>query len=60
MAFRFAAVTNKYMSQIIKEAVPEIHEEVDEIRFGSFTGNALSVWLEFIDKSSEKGLRYFI
>ena len=48
------------MSQIIKQAVPEIHEEVDEIRFESFTGNALSVWLEFIDKSSEKGLRYFI
>ena len=36
MASRFAAVTNKEISQIIKQAVPEIHEEGDEIRFGSF------------------------
>ena len=26
MAFRFAAATNKEISQIIKQAVPEIHE----------------------------------
>ena len=32
----FAAVTNKEMSQLIKQAVPEIHEEGDEVRFGSF------------------------
>ena len=31
----FAAVTNKEISQIIKQAVLEIHEECDEIRFGS-------------------------
>jgi len=31
-----AAVTNKEISQLIKEAVPEIHEEGDEIRSGSF------------------------
>ena len=31
----FAAVTNKEISQIIKQAVFEIHEECDEIRFGS-------------------------
>ena len=31
---RFAAVKNKYRSQIIKQAVPEI-QEGDEIRFGS-------------------------
>ena len=36
MASRFAAVTNKEISQIIKQAVPEIHEEGDEVRFGSF------------------------
>ena len=36
MASRFAAVTNKEISQIIKRAVPEIHEEGDEIRFESF------------------------
>ena len=38
MAARSAAVTNKEISQIIKQAVPEIHEEGDEIRCGSFNG----------------------
>ena len=38
MAPRFAAVTNKKNSKVIKQAVPEIHEEGDEIRFGSFHG----------------------
>ena len=33
---QFAAVTNKEISQIIKQAVPKIHEEGDEIRFGIF------------------------
>jgi len=33
----FAALTNKEISQLIKEAVPEIKEqEGDEVRFGSF------------------------
>ena len=36
MPSRFAAVTNKEISQLIKQAVPEIHEEGDEVRFGSF------------------------
>ena len=36
MPFRFAAVTNKESSQLIKQAVPEIHEEGDKVRFGSF------------------------
>ena len=36
MASQFAAVTNKEISQIIKQAVPEIHEEGEKIRFGSF------------------------
>ena len=31
-----AAVTNEKISQIIKQAVPEIHEEGDEIRSGYF------------------------
>ena len=35
-AFRFAAVTNKEISQLIKQAVPEIQEERDEVRGGSF------------------------
>ena len=29
-------LTNKEISQIIKQAVPEIREKGDEIRFGSF------------------------
>ena len=29
-------LSNKEISQIIKQAVPEIQEEGDEIRFGSF------------------------
>ena len=36
MPFRFAAVTNKEISQLIKQAVSEIHEESDEARGGSF------------------------
>ena len=36
MASRFAAVTNKEISQIVERAVPKTHEEGDEIRFGSF------------------------
>ena len=36
MPFRFAAVTNKESSQLIKQAVPEIHEEGDKVRFGNF------------------------
>ena len=31
MPSRFAAVTNKEISQLIKQAVPEIHEEGDEV-----------------------------
>ena len=54
MAFRFAAATNKEISQIIKQAVPEIPEEGDEIRCGSLTGKAMSFLLEYIDKTGEK------
>ena len=36
MPSRFTAVTNKEISQPIKQAVPEIHEEGDEVRFGIF------------------------
>ena len=57
MASRFAAVINKEISQIIKQAVPEKHDEDDEIRFGSFNWQSfqLSVWLEFINETGEKG-----
>ena len=52
-------LTNKEISQIIKQAVPEIQEEGDEIRFGSFNGKAflLSVRLEIID--DETGQKVF-
>ena len=51
----FAAVTNKEFSQLIKQAVPEINEEGDEVRFGSFNRyKTLSFLLEFIDKTGEK------
>ena len=42
MPSRFAAVTNKVISQIIKQSVPEIHEKRDEVRFENFDGKALS------------------
>ena len=32
----FTAVTNEEKSQLIKQAIPKIHEEGDEARFGSF------------------------
>ena len=35
MVSRFAGVTSKEISQIIKQAVSEIPEEGDKIRFGS-------------------------
>ena len=35
-ASRLAAVTNKEISQLIKQAVPEMHEEGDEVRGGIF------------------------
>ena len=55
MPSRFATVTNKEISLLIKQAVPEIHEEGDEVRFGSFDRYlALSFLLEFINKTGEK------
>ena len=36
MSSRFAAVTSKDILQLIKQAVAEIHEEGDEVRFGRF------------------------
>ena len=56
MAFRFAAVTYKEISQIIKNAVPEIHESKKVTKFGLavLTGEVLFVCLEFTDESGEK------
>ena len=43
MASRSAAVTNKEISQIIKQAVPQIHEEGEKYGLEVLTGKALSV-----------------
>ena len=43
MPSRFAALTNKEISQLIKQAVPEILEEGDKIFLGITTGNPGSV-----------------
>ena len=49
-----AAVTNKKFSQLIKQAVPEIHEEGDQVRFDSVNRfKTLSFLLKFIDKTGE-------
>ena len=50
---QFASVIYKEISQIIKQAVLEIHEGY-EIQFEVFTGKAFSVWLEFVDETGEK------
>ena len=52
MPSRFAAVTNKEISQIIKQAVPEI-DEGDEVWFRNFTGKDSPFKLEFIDETGE-------
>ena len=52
MVPRFASITNTAIeSQIIKQAVPDIYQEDDENRFGSFKGKAWSVWLEFLSEN---------
>ena len=48
MPSRFAAVTNEEISQLIKRAVPEIHEEGDEIRFGSFVNLSIKPVKSFL------------
>ena len=36
MPSQFAAETNQETSQLINQAIAKIHEEGDEVRFGSF------------------------
>ena len=40
---RFAALTNREISQIIKQAVPKMHETCDKFGLEVLTGKALSV-----------------
>ena len=54
MPTRFAAVTNKEISQLIKVAVPEYMKKVTKFDLEVLTGKALSFWPEFIDKTGEK------
>ena len=46
-----------FATKLVKQAFPKIHEEGDEVRFGSFNRlKALSFLFEFIDKTGEKVL----
>ena len=55
MISQFAAVTNKEISQLIKQAVfPKYTKKVTKFSLEVLTGKALSFWLKFIDKTGEK------
>ena len=54
MPSRFAAVINKEISQPIKHAVPEIHQEGDEVGFGSFNRQSFVFLTWIYDKIGEK------
>ena len=43
IASRFATITSKEISQIVKQVVPEIHEEGEKFGLEVLTGKALSV-----------------
>ena len=53
MPFRFAVVTNKEISQLIR-LFPKYTKEVTNFGLEVLTGRALSFLLEFIDKTGEK------
>jgi len=57
--------TNKEISQVIKQAVSEIREEGDEIRFGSFNRKKFCLFdwnlsMKPVKRFFEEVLRYFI
>ena len=55
MPSRFAAVTNKEISQLIKQAVhTKYTKKVTKFGLKVLTDRALSFLLEFIDKTGEK------
>ena len=54
MASRFANVSNKEISQIIKQAVLEYTKKVTKFGFKVLRGKASSFLLEFIDETGEK------
>ena len=59
MASRLAAaVTNEKISHIIKQAVPEIHEEGNEIRSGNF--KAVKLCLFDLNLSMKLVKRFFV
>ena len=59
MAFRFAAVTSKEISQTCHKQsntlLPKYPKNVKKFGLEVLTGKALSFLLEFIDKTGEKG-----
>ena len=58
MPSRFAAVTKKEISQQSSKLFPKYTKKVTKFGVEVLTGQALSFWLEFIDKTGEKGFFY--
>ena len=60
MPSRFAAVINKEISQLIKQAVSKYTKNSKVTKFGLevFIGKALSFSLKFIDKTGAKGFLF--
>ena len=52
MASRFAAATSE--DKIIKKLFPKYTKKVTKLGLEVLTGQALSVWLEFIDETVKK------
>ena len=54
---RFAAITNKEISQIIGQLYPKYMKQMTKFGLEVLTGKALSFWLEFINETGEKVFR---
>ena len=55
---RFVAVTNKEISQVIKQTVPKMHKEGDEVWFGSFNKKSF-VFLTLLNSSMKSVKKFF-
>ena len=53
-AFPVCCLTNKEISQLIKQAFPKYTKKVKKFGLEVLIAKALSFWLEFIDKTGEK------
>ena len=54
---RFAAITNKEISQIIGQLYLKYMKQLTKFGLEVLTGKALSFWLEFINETGEKVFR---